>query len=211
MRKIIFIFFIFAVSYLTAQEKPQPPIGVELLFGNNRLNAALSLNKPVWGKWRFNNITTAAAYYDVADGKTELVMVNSLIYQFHPNFGASGGLQYHFLKGLVPNVAFHTSYADRTWLLVFTPYLNLLPERHSETIAIVQYKPALSENLRLFTQVQALYNHNLNANAHDRSFYYFRLGLTVKKITFGAGANLDYYGPDRIFKDNYGGFVKVDI
>lgn len=87
-----------------------------------------------------------------------------------------------------------------------------MPERNSETVGIVEYKPLLNENLRLYTHARVLYNHNITLSAHDRSFYYFRLGLTFgRKYTFGAAANFDYYGPNRVYKDNFGGFFKVDI
>ncbi len=211
MKKLFFVWMLALPLGVFAQTKPQPPIPVELLIGHNRMNVTMSVNKPIIGNWRFNNITSVAADYKNTRSETELVVVNSLVYQLHPYFGASGGLQYHFLKGLVPNVAFHASYADPTWLLVLTPYMNMLPNRNLETVAIAEFKPQLSENLKLFTRAQALYNHDLTENFHDRSYYYFRLGLSVRKFTFGVAANLDYYGPNRAYKDNFGGFLEVGI
>lgn len=196
---------------LFAQEKSQPSIPVEMMFGNNRANFQISMNKPVIGKLRYNNITIATADYELKKGVPEVTMINSFIYQFHRNFGFSGGMQYHFKKGFVPNVAFHTSYANPTWLFLLTPYFNFLPERNSETVATVEFKPPLNENLRLYTRAMALYNHNITLKGHDRSFYYFRLGLTVKQFTFGAAANFDYYGPKKVYKDNFGGFLRVTI
>ena len=211
MKKTI-LFFLLALPFCVwAQQKPQPPISLEAVFGNNRTNFQLSMNRQIIGNFRYNNITIATAPYDHKKETAELIMVNSFIYQFHRNFGASGGLQYHFKKGLVPNVAFHASYASPEWLLVLTPYLNFLPDRNSETIALVEFKPKLNETFRLYTRAMGLYNHNLTQNAHDRSFYYFRLGLTHRQFTFGAAANFDYYGPKKMYKDNFGGFVKVDI
>lgn len=210
MNKIIAILLLAFPLSLFAQTK-QEPIPVELLIGNNRTNMQLSMNRNISGKLFYNNITTVYADYKNTRSETELVMVNSLVYRFQKNFGVSGGLQYHFVKGFVPNIAFHASYADPTWLLVFTPYFNVLPQRNSETIGIVEYKPVLAQNIRLYTRAQALYNYNLNYKAHDRSFYYFRLGLAVNKIAFGAAANLDYYGQKRIKKENFGGFFKINL
>lgn len=211
MKRICTVYLLMLSFCLCAQEKLQPHIPVEVMFGNNRTNFQLSMNKPVIGKLRYNNISIATAPYDIDKEKPELIMINSLIYQFHPNFGVSGGLQYHFLKGFVPNVAFHTSYANPTWLLVLTPYLNLMPERNAETVAMVEFKPRLNEKLRLYTRAMALYNHSLTLNAHDRSFYYFRVGLTLQRFTFGVGANFDYYGPQKVYKDNFGGFLRVAL
>lgn len=211
MKHFLFTILLALPLSLWAQSKPQPPIGVEAMMGNNRANFQLTMNKAVAGKFRYNNITIATAPYEVKKGGTELIMVNSFIYQFHRNVGVSGGMQYHFLKGFVPNVALHTSYANPTWTLLLTPYLNFLPDTNSETIATVEFKPQLNENLRLYTRATALYNHNLTTNKHDRSFYYFRLGLTFGKFTLGAAANFDYYAPQKIYKDNFGGFFKMDI
>lgn len=211
MRKIIFVFFALTVFGVNAQQKAEPPIPVEVMFGNNRAALQFSVNKSIAGNWRFNNITSATADYKNTRSETEIVVVNSLVYQFHPNFGVSGGLQYHFLKGLVPNAAFHASYADPVWLFVLTPYLNLLPHRNLESVGIAEFKPALSEKIRLYTRAQILYNHDLTDNLHDRSYYYFRLGLTIRRYTFGAAANFDYYGPQRAYKENIGGFFRVTI
>lgn len=212
MKKTVFFLLLITISLAgVSQQKNDPPIPVEVMFGNKRTNLRLSFNKPITGKWRFNNITTATADYENTPAETELVTVNSLVYQFHPNIGASGGLQYHFLKGWVPNIAFHTSYVTPTWLLIFVPYLNFLPQYNSETVAIVEYKPPLNNRLRLYTHAQALYNHNVTHNVHDRSFYYFRVGLSINKITFGAAVNFDYYGSQKMKKENFGGFFRIDI
>ena len=104
MRNLFLAIFLAVSIVAFAQEKPQPPIPLELMFGNNRVATTMSVNKSIAGKWRYNNITSLAADYKNTRTETELVVVNSFVYQFHRNFGASGGLQYHFLKGLVPNV-----------------------------------------------------------------------------------------------------------
>lgn len=211
MKKLFILLFLACSHLLFAQQKPQPPIPIEVMFGNNRANFQLTINKQIAGRWWYGNITTATADYQNRRSETELVMVNSLIYRFQNNLGASAGLQYHFLKGFVPNIALHASYANPTWLLVLTPYLNLMPDCNSETVGIVEFKPQLCQNLRLYTRAMGLYNHNITQNYHDRSFYYFRLGLSINRFTFGAAANLDYYGPKRICKENFGGFCKIDL
>lgn len=220
MKKILLLTLILSfTSIITAQEKPQPPISFETLFGNERVAMTLSMNKSIAGKFRFNSINSTAAYYNYDSsapraniGRTELVSVNSIIYQFHPNFGVSGGTQYHFVKGFIPNVAFHLSYANPTWLFILTPYYNFMPWSNLETIGIVEYKPVLSNNLRLFTRLQGFYSQDFEKNERERAMMYFRLGLTMnKKYTAGFGTNLDYYRPfmDDIY--NFGGFVRVDI
>lgn len=196
---------------LLAQEKREPPIPVEILFGNQRVNLTISVNKSIAGNFRYLNTTSAAAYYDYTLGRTELVSVNSFAYQFTKNLGLSAGIQYHFIKGFIPNVAMHFSYADPTWLLVLTPYYNFMPWSNLETVGIVEFKPALTANLRLFTRLQGFYSQDFEKNERERGMCYFRLGLTVNKYTIGFGANLDYYRPTMNDIQNYGGFFRVDI
>ncbi len=76
---------------------------------------------------------------------------------------------------------------------------------------MIEFKPLLTQSMRLYTQIQGLYNHNFTNKNHERSFYNFRLGLKINKITFGAGARLDYYGAKKLNKENYGAFFKYDF
>lgn len=212
MKKNLLILFLslFAIGVF-AQERREPPIPVEFQFGDKRVNFSLVMNKSIAGKFRYNSISSASAYYDYKKGRTELVSVNSLIYQFHPNVGASTGVQYHFVKGFIPNVALHLSYANPTWLLAVTPYYNFMPWSNLETMGIVEFKPQLKKDLRLFTRVQGFYSQNFEVGKRERAMLYLRLGLSVQKYTFGVGANFDYYTPNRDRIDNFGGFFRVNL
>lgn len=77
--------------------------------------------------------------------------------------------------------------------------------------SLLQYQPKLSEKINLYSRLQGLYNHNLNLEKHERSYAQLRLGLGIQNYSFGFATNLDYFGPDRIFIDNYGVFIKVDL
>ncbi len=207
--------FLFFSIVLFAQVKPEPLIPVEVLFGNERVNFSLSVNKsvnkPIVGKLRYINTLYVASYYDYRPRTTEMVTVNSLVYQFHKNIGVSTGMQFHYVKGFIPNVAIHFSYANPIWLLTFTPYYNFLPWSDLEVAGIVEFKPALSENVRLFTRLQGFYGHNLETNERERGMVYFRIGVNVKKYIVGFGGNIDYYTSIRPVIQNYGGFLRVNI
>lgn len=210
-RIISFSVILFFAITVFAQERRELPIVFETLFGNERVAMTLSLNKSIAGKFRYNNITSTSVFYDYTKIPRELVSVNSIIYQFHPNIGVSAGTQYHFVKGFIPTAALHLSYANPTWLFVLTPYYNFMPWANLETIGIVEYKPALSENLRLFTRLQGFYSQDFKENERERAMLYFRLGLTMQKYTVGFGGNLDYYRPEMKDIQNFGGFVRIDI
>ena len=217
-QNLLLILFLAAVFVASAQERLEPPIPFETLFGNERVAMSLAVNKSIAGKFRYNNTSSAAAYYNYDNsapranlGRTELVSVNSVIYQFNKNIGFSGGMQYHFAKGFIPNVAVHFSYANPTVLLALTPYYNMMPWSNMEIAAVAEYKPLLSENLRLFTRLQGFYGHNFEKSERERGMVYLRLGLTYKKYTAGFGGNIDYYTPVRDEIQNYGGFVRVNV
>ncbi len=212
MKKLIIsaLLISFSISFF-AQEKRDKPIPVDLLFGDKRVNLLFSMNKTIDGKFRFINSTSAAAYYDYTRGKTEMVSTSSLVYQFHKNIGVSGGMQYHFVKGFIPNIAMHFSHGNPTWLLSFTPYYNFLPWNSLEAAAIAEFKPALSDQLQLFTRVQGFYSYDLEKSERERGIINFRLGLTMKKYTAGFGGVIDYYRPVANEIQNYGGFVRVEF
>lgn len=207
---LVIAFFSVDIS-IFSQEKKEPPIPFETLFGNKRVAMSLAVNKSIGGKFRYNNISSAAAFYDYQKGKTELVSVNSIVYQFHKNVGISAGTQYHFIKGFIPTAAIHFSKANPTWLLVLTPYYNFMPWSNIETVAIAEYKPTLNKDWRLFTRLQGFYSHDFKKNERERTMLYFRLGATYQKYTLGIGGNIDGYRPERSFIQNYGGFFRIDI
>lgn len=213
MRKFsaILMLLMFLSFYVHPQQRPQPPVSVELMFGNNKAAALMGMNKQIVGPLRYNNITSVSSPYDNSKGKPELIMLNNILYKLHTSFAAGVGLQYHFLKGLVPSASVNYSYANPVWLVSVTPYLNFMPDMNSENVAMVEFKPPLTDKLKLYTYALGLYNHNITLNAHDRSFYYFRLGVSINQFTVGAAANFDYYGPERFNQNNYGGFVKINI
>lgn len=213
MKKIVTLLcaVLFTSVAAFSQQRPQPPVSLELMFGNKKSAGLMSMNKQIAGPFRYLNITSVASTYELEKGKPELIMINSFSYQMHKYFGAGAGLQYHFLKGLVPSVSVNASYITSDWGITLLPFINLRPDVNSETALILEYKPQLNENLRLFSRALGLYNHNLTLGEHDRSFYYLRLGLTMKQFSVGAAANLDYYGPKKFNQNNYGGFVLINI
>ncbi len=212
MKRLSILFlFLSLMSIAIFSQTSQPPVSFELMIGNKKSAVLMGMNKQIVGPIRYNGIVSASSYYNLKDGKADLVMINSFLYQFHQNFGAGASLQYHFLKGLVPGISLNGSYADPVWLISIMPFLNLRPDVNSENVMIVEFKPQLTDKLKLYTHALALYNHNISLNEHDRSFYYFRLGLTKGIFTLGAAANIDFYGPNVYNENNFGGFIKIDI
>lgn len=191
----------------------QAPIPAEVMFGDNRTNFLMILNRPVDAKGRFHffNVTVGAADYQNTPSETEIVVNNSLTYALGHNFHATAGAQWHFKLGFVPTVGVEYLKARPDFLLVIFPTFNMLPNRNLETVGILEYKPALSPKTRLYTRLQAMYNQDMTLEAHARSAYSVRAGISIKQFTVGLGSNLDYYGPMKFDKTNHGLFVQVRL
>ncbi|MCZ2479733.1 hypothetical protein [Aquirufa nivalisilvae] len=203
-----------STTLLSQQSAPPPaPTPVEVMFGNNRMNFQLILNKPIdaQGKFSFFNVTNGAVDYHNKNEETEIVVVNTINYDLGNNFKASAGAQWHFKLGLVPLVGVQYFKANPTWLLLVSPNICLLPTTNMEVVSLVEFKPSLNPKTRLYTRGQLLYNQVLDGGIHARSGYTFRAGISRQKFTYGIGMNFDYYGPFKAEKLNTGVFVRISL
>ena len=204
------IAFVASTSTVYAQKAPLP---VEVMAGNNRANLLIIINRPIdaEGKFNFFNVTVGAADYENIPSETEMVINNSLTYRLGKGFSAASGLQWHYKLGLVPTLGFQFLKASPDYLVVIFPTFNFKPDHAFETVALAEYKPKLSEKLRLYTRLQGLLVHNLDAGTHARSGISLRAGLNFDKFIVGLGSNFDAYGPMKIEKSNLGLFFQMRL
>ena len=191
----------------------QAPILAEVMFGNNRTNFLMFLNRPVDAKGRFHffNVTVGAADYQNTPSETEIVLNNSIAYALGKGFSAASGLQWHYKLGFVPTLGFQFLKASPDYLIVVFPTLNFKPGYAFETVALAEYKPKLSDKLRLYTRLQGLLVRDIEVGTHARSGTSLRAGLTFDKFTVGLGSNFDAYGPMKFEKSNHGLFFQMRL
>ena len=149
--------------------------------------------------------------YNNTASETELVIVNNLTYKLFGNIRATAGAEWHYKLGLVPQVGLQYFKANRTWLFLLNPNINLQPSRAISTIGIVEFKPAISKDLSFYSKAQILHVASLSEGTHARSALMLRAGITKGKFTVGLGANFDYYGPMKMEKDNVGLFTRLAL
>ena len=192
---------------------PLAPIPVEATFGTNRLQFQAVINRPISanGKLSFFNLSTGAVDYNNTPSETEMVVVNNLTYTLFGNVKLTGGAEWHFKLGLVPQVGLQYFKANRTWLVMLNPSINMQPVKNIETIGILEFKPAISAATQLYTRAQILHVQGLQDGLHARSALMLRAGITKGKFTAGLGANFDYYGPMKFEKDNVGLFTRLTL
>ncbi len=209
-KRISFIVLLSFIVSLSAFSQ-SAPIPLETLVGDQKLVLSFGVSKPIGENFKYVNSTSATSYYDYKKGATELVTVNNIFYKLHNNIDFGAGLQYHFAKGFIPNVALNFAYSNPTWLLALSPYYNFMPWSNIEIASVAEFKPSIGNNLRLFTRVQGFYGHDFVKNERERAKLYLRLGLKQGKFIYGAGVNYDYYRSHVQMIDNYGGFIRIDI
>lgn len=194
-------------SKLLAQDAPpSPPVPVEIMLGHNRLFFQSIVSKPFTPGSRVGLFTigTFQTGYNNEPDELEMAIPLQVSYKIWKNFGAFAGLAINNKTGIRPVMGPQYVLAKRQILIVLNGRYILSGSNNIEGFALVEYRPVLSKNWRLYSRVQAFYSYNPQGENHDRSFYYLRLGVQRKALSFGPAANFDLYGRDKNFKDNYG-------
>ncbi len=206
----LFIIFIsFTFSTLVRAQAPKVPTPVEFMAGHDRLFFQMVVKKKFApeSKFGFLSVTSFSTDYSNDLNDLDLVMPVLLTYNLYKNFGLVAGTTINNKIGFTPLAGLEHSFANREWVAVTIASLFLNSSRNVEFFGIYEYKPRLNDSLELYSRLQYLYIHGVSANQHARSFLQLRAGLKKDALSFGLGANLDQYGPEKDFKPNYGVFV----
>jgi hypothetical protein len=126
-------------------------------------------------------------------------------------FGISAGLSVNKVAGLAPTIGIQYNFANPKWLFVLTPNYIFSDDKNISVLSLIEYKPQLTNRIKLYSRVQGLYNQNIKASVHERSYLQFRFGLDYNGYQCGFAGNWDYYGADKDFKENYGMFIRTNL
>ena len=108
-----------------------------------------------------------------------------------------------------PTAGLQYVYSGKKFLFLFAPRINIESDPSYDFMTILQYKPAISDHMKLYTRLQLL--NVFDAEGNIRSYQWLRLGLEMKGIQFGFATNLDEYGPNPSVESNFGLFVRKEI
>jgi len=209
-------FFLFLLLWigilpLSMAQAPQAkvPTPVEIMAGNNRLFFQMVVKKKFTpdSKFGFLSVSSFSTSYDNAMNDLDLAIPVLINYNIYKNFSLVGGSTINNKVGFSPLVGAQHSFSNKEWVVVTIASLFLNSSKNMELFGIYEYKPQISPKTNLYTRLQFLYIHNIQENYHARSFLQLRTGLKINALNFGLGANLDQYGPEKLFKPNYGIFV----
>ena len=194
-------------------EKISNPIPVETIIGNNRFGLQFLLTRdfPNSNHFGFLAVTSYASDYKNNLNNLDFISNAQVSYKIGKGIGIALGTSVNAKTGLVTVAALEYIFANKEILFVITPNIHISDSYNLEGLTVVEYKPALTQKVNLYSRFQSLYNHNTKENSHERSYIQLRLGLGIKNYQFGLAYNADYYGPTKILKDNAGIFVRVNF
>jgi hypothetical protein len=111
--------------------------------------------------------------------------------------------------GFNPTAGLQYIYSGQKFMVLIAPRVNIESDPSYDVMTILQYKPDISDRVKLFTRIQAL--NLIGSGGNIKSYQWMRIGLELKGIQFGLAANLDEYGPNPSVDTNIGLFVRKEI
>lgn len=141
--------------------------------------------------------------------KDELMNQVYLTARLSSSFTLKGGLFYTNAGGYKPSVSVQYLAKKENWLLIVSPRADLVKNGAFEMFLASEFKPAISENLRLYSRFQAMTS--ITPRQHNRSYQLFRIGVETKALQVGIGLTLDEYGKNKTVRYNSGIFMKKNF
>jgi hypothetical protein len=197
----------------TPPSKPSPPIPVEAFAGNKGLVFQMIVSKHFSPKSRFGffNVTNFVGDYNTSNQKNQYLSQSLITADIYKGFSVNAGVTMNYMTGFRPTAGLQYVFANREFLAVVLPRIDLTQTYNFETFGLVEYKPKFKNNWGLYTRVQGLYNHNTKLDFHDRSYVWLRIGASYKNYQFGLGGNFDFYGPMKVNENSFGVFLRTEL
>ena len=212
---VFFFIFFFSISTFVQAQAPIPPLPMELMFGNDRLDFQMVVKRNFTPQSKFSVLAIAA--FSENYGK-EKQLGDAIVIPFQINYalGKSGlslvaGGEANSVAGFGTSLGLSHSKASKEILAISVLSYQLSSAQNLKFFGLYEYKPALTEKLSLYSRLQLTYNQGMAEGFHNRSFLYLRAGLKKGPLGFGLGANFDAYGPSKVARENYGVFTRWEF
>ena len=210
-----FLIFFNSISTIVHAQAPAPPLPMELMFGNERLDYQLVMKRNFTPTSKFSVLAIAVFSENYGKGKK---LGDSVVIPFQVNYalGKSGlslaaGAEANSVAGFGTTLGLSHSKASKEILAITVLSYQLTSAQNLKIFGLYEYKPALNEKWSVYSRLQLTYNQGMAAGFHNRSFVYLRAGLKKGPLGFGLGANFDAYGPSKVARENYGVFTRWEF
>lgn len=212
---VILILSLCSVSKTWAQEPvTSPPIPIETMFGNNQLYFQLVVKRKFTPNSKFSYFTVATFNTDYSNNDRigNILMPVQISRSIgKKGFGIMAGGEMNSAIGFYPIIGPQFNYSSRKLLAVTVASFYINSGNDLKIFGLYEFKPSLSQNWNLYSRLQFIYNFSMETGDHNRSYVYLRAGLKRKQLAFGIGANLDQIGPAKIYRENFGPFLRWDF
>lgn len=194
-------------------QAPEIPIPVETFYGHEGLYYQVTVKRQFTPNSRFGyfGLATYTADYknDVAENR--MITIAQFDYEIGKGFGVMTGTDVNNVSGFAPIVGPRFSYASQKWLVVTSLSYFLNEEQDIKLFGLYEFLPKINENWTFYSRLQFIYNHSLAEDTHNKSYIYLRAGAQKGRFIFGLGVNIDWSGPNKVFGDSYGPFVRWEF
>lgn len=216
LAQVIFLLFsFFSITNFVQAQAPTPPIPMELMFGNERIDYQLVMKRNFTPTSKFSVLAIAVFSENYGKGKK---LGDSVVIPFQLNYalGKSGlslavGAEANSVAGFGTSLGLTHSKASKEVLAISVLSYQLSSAQNLKFFGLYEYKPALTEKWSIYSRLQFTYNQGMAQGFHNRSFLYLRAGLKKGPLGFGLGANFDAYGPSKVARENYGVFTRWEF
>ena len=193
--------------------KSSPPIPVEVFAGNKGLMFQMTVSKHFNPKSRFGffNVNNFVGDYHSANQNNQYMSQSWITADIWKGFSLNAGVVMNYMTGFRPTLGVQYVFVNRDFFVVALPRFDLTQTNNFETFALVEFKPKFNKNSGLYTRFQGLYNRNTKPDSHDRSYIWLRAGVSFKNYQFGIGSNFDFYGPNKLYENSLGIFVRTEL
>lgn len=192
-----------------APEFQNPPMNFETLVGSRGVSFQMVIDKKIKSAPKFGFFSVVDFNSDWNnDQLSDLMVMGKATVDIVKGLKFGAGFQ-NTPGGIRPSAALIYTYANPEWLVLAMPRVDLTKNATGEMLGLIEYRPKINDKWNFYSRLQGTYVHALSDNFHAGSYVRARAGLTHGDITFGLGANFEYYGPLKHNENNIGGFVQV--
>lgn len=205
--RLLFIFLL--CLYFGSSYAQTAPIPVEVLGGYRGIFYQHTIVRPIGGRFGWMHIANVLRLYDTKAYTNELMNQGYVTYGLSRSFTLLAGAHYTNVTDLRGSVGIQFAQQRGDWFYLLMPRADVMLNGSWELFTLVEYRPVLRGQTKLYTRLQTMTN--AGPYAHNRGYQYVRAGVDRKGVQFGIGLNLDEYGPSATIQPNAGLFLRMEL
>ena len=174
----------FTINLLFSQALP-----VEIMTGNlySTVNTITSKKLSQESKFGYFHLHTLQID-NKSTAANDLILQDLLYFEPIKHFRMTAGSFYNIYAGFAPSLGVQYVQNTKNLFVLISPKVNLYHNAQYDFFSVVQYKPSLTEKVKLYSRLQLL--NVFGSEGNIKSYQWVRLGVEVKGIQFGLAVTL---------------------